>query len=203
MRNNHSRIIMATKRKITPPVPPKKQPLQLKTPEPAPSTAEVEEVLSGLDRFDIRILRELQSDGRLTNAELSERIGLSPAPCWRRVKRLESEGYISGYHAQLNRHKLGLGVIAFVRLYADVNTGAVTRELRQSLVKLPEVMDVHHISGEGSFEITVLATDLESYSRFAMETLINLPHVKDLHTSFSLGEVKASRELPLSHLSTR
>ncbi|TAG27986.1 MAG: Lrp/AsnC family transcriptional regulator [Burkholderiales bacterium] len=192
---------MATKRKITPPTLPKKQPLQLKTPEPAPSTAEVEEVLSGLDRFDIRILRELQSDGRLTNAELSERIGLSPAPCWRRVKRLESEGYISGYHAQLNRHKLGLGVIAFVRLYADVNTGAVTRELRQALVKLPEVMDVHHISGEGSFEITVLATDLESYSRFAMETLINLPHVKDLHTSFSLGEVKASRELPLGHLS--
>jgi Lrp/AsnC family transcriptional regulator, leucine-responsive regulatory protein len=62
---------------------------------------------------------------------------------------------------------------------------------------------VHHISGEGSFEITVLATDLESYSRFAMETLINLPHVKDLHTSFSLGEVKASRQLPLSHLGVR
>ena len=194
---------MATKRKITPTALPKKQPLQLKTAESAPSTAEVEEVLSGLDRYDIRILRELQADGRLTNAELSERIGLSPAPCWRRVKRLEQEGYISGYHAQLNRHKLGLGVIAFVRLYADVNTGAVTRELRQALVKLPEVMDVHHISGEGSFEITVLATDLESYSRFAMETLINLPHVKDLHTSFSLGEVKASRELPLSHLGVR
>ena len=194
---------MATKRKIKSPPLPKKQPMQLKTPEPAPITAEVEEVLSGLDRYDIRILHELQTDGRLTNAELAGRIGLSPAPSWRRVKRLEQEGYISGYHASLNRHKLGLGVIAFVRLYADSNTGAITRELRQALVKLPEVMNVHHISGEGSFEITVLATDLESYSRFAMETLINLPHVKDLHTSFSLGEVKASNELPLGHLFVR
>jgi Lrp/AsnC family transcriptional regulator, leucine-responsive regulatory protein len=194
---------MTTKRKpAAAPAPPKK-PLQLKTAVPTPSTAEVDEVLSGLDRYDIRILHELQRDGRLTNAELSERIGLSPAPCWRRVKRLEQEGYISGYHASLNRHKIGLGVIAFVRLYADVNTGAVTRELREALVKLPEVMNVHHISGEGSFEITVLATDLEAYSRFAMETLINLPHVKDLHTSFSLGEVKASRELPLAHLGLR
>jgi Lrp/AsnC family transcriptional regulator, leucine-responsive regulatory protein len=192
--------VLVVKRKITPPARPPKQPLRLKTPEPAPSTAEVDEVLTGLDRYDIRILHELQQDGRLTNAELADRIGLSPAPCWRRVKRLEQEGYINGYHAQLNRHKLGLGVIAFVRLYADVNTGSVTRELREALVRQPEVMDVHHISGEGSFEITVLATDLEAYSRFAMETLINLPHVKDLHTSFSLGEVKASRVLPLGHL---
>jgi Lrp/AsnC family transcriptional regulator, leucine-responsive regulatory protein len=82
-------------------------------------------------------------------------------------------------------------------------TGAVTRGLRQTLVKLPEVIDVHHSSGEGFFEITVLATALEAYSRFAMETLINLPHVKDLRTSFSLGEVKASNELPLGHLSIR
>jgi Lrp/AsnC family transcriptional regulator, leucine-responsive regulatory protein len=157
---------MPTKRKTTPPAPTAKKPLQLKTAEAVPGTSEVEEVLAGLDRYDIRILRELQADGRLSNTELADRIGLSPAPCWRRVKRLEQEGYISGYHAQLNRHKLGLGVIAFVRLYADVNTGAVTRELRQALVKLPEVMDVHHISGEGSFEITVLATDLEAYLRW-------------------------------------
>lgn len=189
------------KKRLLPPAPATVLPrMRLKTQAPEPSTAEIDEVRAGLDRYDIRILHELQQNGRLTNAELAERIGLSPAPCWRRVKRLEQEGYITGYHASLNRHKLGLGVIAFVRLYADVNTGAVTRELREALVKLPEVMSVHHISGEGSFEITVVATDLEAYSRFAMETLINLPHVKDLHTSFSLGEVKASRLLPLSHL---
>ena len=159
-----------------------------------------QEPLIGLDKFDIHILHELQADGRLTNAELSNRVGLSPAPCWRRVRRLETEGYIAGYHAAINRHKVGLGVIAFVRLYADRNTGEVTRELKEQLIRLPEVMSCHHISGEGSFEITVMATDLDAYSRFAMETLINLPHVKDLQTSFSLGEVKASHALPLGHL---
>jgi Lrp/AsnC family transcriptional regulator, leucine-responsive regulatory protein len=164
------------------------------------SPKEDSELGASLDKFDIHILNQLQADGRLTNAELANRVGLSPAPCWRRVRRLETEGYISGYHAAINRHKVGLGVIAFVRLYADRNTGEVTRELKEQLVRLPEVMSCHHISGEGSFEITVMATDLDAYSRFAMETLINLPHVKDLHTSFSLGEVKASHELPLGHL---
>ncbi len=167
---------------------------------PTPSTPEVDEVLTGLDKFDIHILTQLQTDGRLTNAELANRVGLSPAPCWRRVRRLETEGYITSYHAALNRHKLGLGVIAFVRIFADRNTGEVTRALKEQLIQMPEVMSCHHVSGEGSFEITVMATDLEAYSRFAMDRLINLPHVKDLHTSFSLGEVKASHELPLGHL---
>lgn len=192
------------RKKTPPPATAKKPGMKLSTaftaPEPAPQTAEIDEVLDGLDKFDIHILRELQADGRLTNAELASRVGLSPAPCWRRVRRLEAEGYITGYHAAINRHKVGLGVIAFVRIYADRNTGEITRELKERLVKLPEVLNVHHISGEGSFEITVIATDLEAYSRFAMETLINLPHVKDLHTSFSLGEVKSSHALPLAHL---
>ena len=101
-----------------------------------PKPEDALEPLIGLDKFDIHILHELQADGRLTNAELSNRVGLSPAPCWRRVRRLEQEGYIAGYHAAINRHKVGLGVIAFVRLYADRNTGEVTRELKEQLVKL-------------------------------------------------------------------
>lgn len=189
------------KTQITQPAKPAKaKPQQPASMVTAPSTPEVDEVLTGLDKFDIHILNQLQADGRLTNAELASRVGLSPAPCWRRVRRLETEGYITSYHAALNRQKLGLGVIAFVRLYADRNTGEVTRELKEKLIQMPEVMSCHHISGEGSFEITVMATDLEAYSRFAMNQLINLPHVKDLHTSFSLGEVKASHALPLGHL---
>jgi Lrp/AsnC family transcriptional regulator, leucine-responsive regulatory protein len=187
-------------KKQTTALPAKAKPLQPRSAISTASTPEVEEVLTGLDKFDIHILAQLQADGRLTNAELANRVGLSPAPCWRRVRRLETEGYINGYHAAINRHKVGLGVIAFVRIYADRNTGEVTRELKEHLIQMPEVMSCHHISGEGSFEITVMATDLEAYSRFAMERLINLPHVKDLHTSFSLGEVKASHELPLGHL---
>ena len=123
-----------------------------------------------LDKFDITILAELQSDARLTNAELASRVGLSAAPCWRRVRALEQAGFIKGYRAEIDRRKL------------------------------PEVVSCHYISGAGTFELQVVSKDLESFSLFARKVLINLPNVKDLHTSFSLGEVKASSALPLNHL---
>ncbi len=153
-----------------------------------------------LDKFDIAILSELQADGRLTNAELSARVGLSAAPCWRRVRALEEGGYIKGYRAEIDRHKIGLGVLAFVRLDAERNTGDATRSLEEAIRRLPEVIACHYISGTGTFELQVVAQDLDSFSRFALNSLINLPNVKDLHTSFSLGEVKASSALPLGHL---
>ena len=115
-----------------------------------------------LDKFDIAILRELQADGRLTNAELAQRVGLSAAPCWRRVRALE-----------------------------------------EAVRALPEVVACHYISGTGTFELQVVAQDLDSFSRFAQQRLVNLPNVKDLQTSFSLGEVKAGGALPLGHLSGR
>ncbi|MBC5763605.1 Lrp/AsnC family transcriptional regulator [Ramlibacter albus] len=154
-----------------------------------------------LDKFDIAILKELQADARLTNAELAQRVGLSAAPCWRRVRALEESGYIKGYRAEIDRHKIGLGVLAFVRLDADKNTGERTREMEEAIRKIPEIVSCHYISGAGTFELQVVARDLEAFSVLARKVLINLPNVKDLHTSFSLGEVKASSELPLAHLS--
>jgi DNA-binding Lrp family transcriptional regulator len=156
--------------------------------------------LETLDKFDIAILRELQADGRLTNTELSTRVGLSAAPCWRRVRALEEGGYIKGYRAEIDRHKIGLGVLAFVRLDADRNNGDVTRQLEEAIRAIPEVISCHYISGTGTFELQVVSRDLNSFSQFAREVLINLPNVKDLHTSFSLGEVKASSALPLRQL---
>lgn len=153
-----------------------------------------------LDKFDLHILQELQNDGRLSNTELASRVGLSTAPCWRRVRALEEAGFIKGYHAELDRQKLGLGVLAFVRLDAERNTGDSTRALEEAIRSLPEVVSCHYISGTGTFELQVVTRDLESFSRLAREHLINLPHIKDLHTSFSLGEVKASSSLPLDHL---
>jgi len=154
-----------------------------------------------LDKFDIAILRELQSDGRLTNADLSTRVGLSAAPCWRRVRALEEGGYITGYRAEIDRHKIGLGVLAFVRLDAERNNGNVTRQLEEAIRAIPEVISCHYISGTGTFELQVVSRDLNSFSQFAREVLINLPNVKDLHTSFSLGEVKAGGALPLDQAS--
>jgi Lrp/AsnC family transcriptional regulator, leucine-responsive regulatory protein len=153
-----------------------------------------------LDRYDIQILAELQADARLTNAELAQRVGLSAAPCWRRVRALEEAGFIKGYHAEIDRHRIGLGVLAFVRLDADRNTGERTREMEDAIRQIPEIVSCHYISGAGTFELQVVSRDLDSFSQFARQVLINLPNVKDIHTSFSLGEVKASSSWPLSHL---
>ena len=156
--------------------------------------------MESIDKFDLAILQELQADARLTNAELAQRVGLSAAPCWRRVRALEEAGYIKGYHAEIDRQKIGLGVLAFVRLDADRNTGEGTREMEEAIRKIPEIVSCHYISGAGTFEMQVVTGDLDTFSQFARKVLINLPNVKDLHTSFSLGEVKHSSALPLSHL---
>ena len=153
--------------------------------------------MNTLDKFDIHILQELQADGRLTNAELASRVGLSAAPCWRRVRALEEAGYIRGYRADIDREKVGLGVLAFVRLDAERNHGDVTRQLEKAIRAIPEVVSCHYISGSGTFELQVVSRDLNHFSQFTREVLINLPNVKDLHTSFSLGEVKAGGALPL------
>ena len=156
--------------------------------------------MEDIDKFDLAILQELQADGRLTNAELSQRVGLSAAPCWRRVRALEEAGYIKGYHAEIDRHKIGLGVFAFVRLDADRNTGERTREMEEAIRKIPEIVSCHYISGAGTFELQVVSSNLDAFSQLARKVLINLPNVKDIHTSFSLGEVKASASWPLAHL---
>ena len=153
-----------------------------------------------LDRYDIAILSELQRDARLSNTELASRIGLSAAPTWRRVKWLEEQRYITGYRAELDRRRIGLGVLAFVRVDAMRNTAADTRALEDAIRTIPEVISCHYISGSGTFELQVMTTDLDAFSRLSLETLLNLPNVKDLHTSFSLGEVKAGAALPLGHL---
>ena len=153
-----------------------------------------------LDRYHVAILGELQREARLSNAELAARIGLSPAPTWRRVRWLEEQGFITGYRAEIDRRRLGLGVLAFVRVDADRNNGAATKELEEAIRQLPEVIACHYISGAGTFELEVMPTDLDAFSRFSIDTLLNLPNVKDIHTSFSLGEVKAGGALPLGHL---
>jgi DNA-binding Lrp family transcriptional regulator len=184
---------MATKKQITPKVTESGK-------TGGPPDAPPESHPATLDRYDVAILRELQADARLSNTELASRIGLSAAPTWRRVKWLEDEGYITGYRAEIDRRKIGLGVLAFVRVDAERNNADATRALEAAIRDLPEVVACHYISGAGTFELHVMATDLEAFSRWTLNTLFKLPNVKDLHTSFSLGEVKSGAALPLQHL---
>jgi DNA-binding Lrp family transcriptional regulator len=169
-------------------------------PTPAAPSAGSEAHGPQLDRYDVAILAELQRDARLSNAELASRIGLSAAPTWRRVKWLEEKGYITGYHAELDRRRIGLGVLAFVRVDAERNNAAATRALEDAIRAQPQVVACHYISGAGTFELHVVVTDLDAYSRWARDILFKLPNVKDIHTSFSLGEIKSGAVLPLEHL---
>lgn len=146
-----------------------------------------------------RIADQRQADQR----GAGRRVGLSLSPCWRRLKRLEESGVIIGYQALLNRKALGLGVTAFVRVDIERHTPAMERRFEESIADLDEIVSCHVISGEGAFMLVVISESLESFSKFALDTLMALPGVKDTRTSFSLKEVKSSTALPLKHAGRR
>jgi Lrp/AsnC family leucine-responsive transcriptional regulator len=151
-----------------------------------------------LDVFDLKILETLQSSGRLTNVELADRIGLSPSPCLRRVKRLEAEGVIEGYSARLSRARLGLDVTVFVAVGLERHREEDAERFRRVVTRLPQVVSCHAISGEADFLLEVVVSDLNQYSEFVLKRLRRVPGVKDLHSSFALETMKSSSALPLS-----
>jgi DNA-binding Lrp family transcriptional regulator len=149
------------------------------------------------DAIDVKILEALQEQGRLTNAELAERIALSPSPCWRRLKRLEAEGVIRGYQAVLDRRKLGLGVTAFVSVLLDNHSEKNAREFEAGVAAISEIISCHNVSGHFDFLLQVVAEDLDRFSYLVLNRVRTLPGVKEMNTSFSLKEVKASSRLPI------
>lgn len=150
-----------------------------------------------LDRIDRQILRELQADARLTMAELAERVALSPSPCWRRVQLLERGGHIAGYHARLDRRRLGLGVHGFVSLRMENHTQKMAESFERQVVAIPEVLACQNLSGQYDYQIELVAADHEAFARLVREKIRTLPGVKDISTSFTLKEVKAGGALPV------
>ena len=150
-----------------------------------------------LDAIDLKILRILQDDGRISNARLAELVALSSSPCWKRLKRLEASGIIRGYQAVLDRHALGLGVVAFVSILLENHTEKTCRMFESGALAMPEVMVCHNISGQHDYLLQVLADDLESYSALVLDRLRKLPGVKEMQSSFSLRELKSSSKLPI------
>lgn len=153
-----------------------------------------------LDRFDRRILTELQKDGRLTNLELAERICLSASPCLRRMRRLESEGYISGYHARLDLKKVGLGLMCFVTVKIEHHRQEDAEKFQVAVGRLSEVISCFITSGESDILLQIVVPDLDAYRRLMMTKLIKLPGVKDFRTSFVIDTVKNNMPLELDHL---
>jgi Lrp/AsnC family leucine-responsive transcriptional regulator len=153
-----------------------------------------------LDAIDRKILNELQRDGRLTNLELAERVGLSPSPCLRRVRILEGSGVIEAYSARINRRRVGLGLTVFIAMNLERHGDADASELRRLLAGMPEVVSCHITSGEYDFLLQVVVPDLEDYRRFSLERLLKMPGVKDIRSSFAIDTIKEAGALPLRHL---
>ena len=153
-----------------------------------------------LDTIDRRIVAELQSDGRLSNVELADKVGLSPSPCLRRVKRLERDGYIEGYRAALRRDRVGLGFSVFigVKINGHSNEGAMAFE--KAVVAMPEVIACHLVSGESDYFLEVVVPDIDDYQRFLVGKLLNLPIVREVRSNIAIQTLKAGAPLPLAHL---
>jgi Lrp/AsnC family leucine-responsive transcriptional regulator len=153
-----------------------------------------------LNRADRKILQILQQDGKLTNVELAERVGLSPSPCLRRVKQLEAAGLITGYVALLDRRKAGLGVLAYVEVRVDRHSDTAADAFREAVLREPEVVGCYVMTGPYDYLLRVVAPDLDAYADFTMKRLVKMPAVKDIRSSFVLETLKDSTALPLDYL---
>ena len=156
-------------------------------------------ILYGLymDRIDRRLLAHLQLHGRASNLELAQAVGLSPAQCHRRHRRLEEKGYIAGYAARLDAVRLNLGVVAFIDVAMEKGHIRDLKKFTDVIVDLPEIQERYSVTGDFDYVIKVVARDLKSLSTFLMEKLMRLPGVNSVRSSICLDELKCTTALPL------
>jgi Lrp/AsnC family leucine-responsive transcriptional regulator len=150
-----------------------------------------------LDKTDRAILMAIQGDGRMTNASLAEAVGLSETPCARRLKRLEADGYIEGYRAELSKRALQIGVTAFALVRFGVHDRRLADEFERQIQGLPRIVACHNVSGSADYLLHVVARDLEDYGAFIRDVLRALPGVTSVESVLSLREVKRDTGLPL------
>ena len=147
--------------------------------------------MSNIDKIDQKIIFFLQQDGKLTNFELAEKVGLSPSPCLRRVKTLEQKGLIAGY---------GYPVTAFVSVRLENQTDQILKSFEKEITSLDAVMDCWLVTGNRDYLLRVVATDLKNYEIFMREELTKVKGIASIETNFALGRVKTKNNLPLNSL---
>lgn len=150
-----------------------------------------------LSAIDMKILALLQNDARVTNQTLADHIGMSASPCWRKVRKLEEDEVIQGYRAVLNRKKIGLGVMVFVRVAIDSHSEAEARKFEQEVTALDDVVACYSIGGDADFLLQVVAQDLDAYADFAMKVIRRLPGIKEMQSMFVLKEIKPLVSYPV------
>ncbi len=154
-------------------------------------------VKSELDKIDRQILRILQKDASISASEIAEKVNLSQPPCWRRIKRLEEEGYINKRVAQLNRKKLGLNVVIYTEVKLTANGHQMVDQFEKKILSFPEVTECYVMLGRIDFLLRIVTRDVESYEQFFRDHLSQIPEIAELNSSVALSEVKYTTELPL------
>jgi Lrp/AsnC family transcriptional regulator len=156
--------------------------------------------MNQLDRYDYAILAALQNDGTLSIAHLSEKVGLSNTPCWKRVRRLEEEGYIENRVAIVNRRKVGLPVTVFVSVRTTQHDEKWYARFSAAVIALPEVQEFHRMSGDVDYLLKVVTSDIEGYDRF-YKKLIKAVQLTGVSSAFSMEQIKITTALPLELVS--
>ncbi|WP_163832057.1 Lrp/AsnC family transcriptional regulator [Spartinivicinus ruber] len=156
---------------------------------------------ASLDRTDRRILEAMQQDGRISNLELAEQVGLSPSPCSRRVKQLEESGIIKQHVTLLDAEKLDLKLIALIQISMDRHTPDRFKQFEDSIRELPEVLECLLITGQAAdYQLKVIVPDMNYYQSFLLGKLTRIKGVTGVHSSFVLQQVVNKTALPLNHL---
>jgi DNA-binding Lrp family transcriptional regulator len=153
---------------------------------------------TALDRFDLRLLVALQEDGRLTNQQIGERIGLSASQCSRRRSALEAAGLIRGYRAELEAEALGLRVLAFIQVTLAAHSGDNSRRFRDLLARVAEIQEAYAMTGEADYLLKCIVPDLKGLSRLVNDTLLAHDSVARVRSSIVLERLKDSGRLPLA-----
>jgi Lrp/AsnC family transcriptional regulator, leucine-responsive regulatory protein len=172
--------------------------MRKKTAQPRrPSPKRANRPIPAIDSFDRKILKTLVENARASNVEIAQKIGLSEAPCSRRIRRLEAEEVIVGYHARLDHEAIGIGFVAFVTLVLDYVTASTAERFYQEIRAIPEVMSCYIVSGGYDALLHVVAKDSRAYSEIVFDRLRRIPGVKDVRSSFVMRTIKEGRVLPL------
>lgn len=150
-----------------------------------------------LDKIDRKILDILQSNAKITNAQLSKDIGLSPAPTLERVKKLETSGIIKSYHAKLDTDKIGLGVHTFVQVSLKGHNKRNIDLFIDQINKIPEIIECHHITGSGDFILKVISSDIQTYQQLMLEKVSEIEVVDGLQSMIILSTFKDSKVMPI------
>jgi Lrp/AsnC family transcriptional regulator, leucine-responsive regulatory protein len=153
------------------------------------------QVVRDLDRIDRKILATLQAEGRISNTDLAERVGLSATPCSERVKRLERDGFITGYHARLDPHVLGQSLLVFVEIRLAAKSGRIFEEFKREVLKLPNVLECHLVSGDFDYLIKARIPEMNAYRRLLGDMLLGLPGARESKSYVVMEEIKESLAL--------